>query len=251
MPRTIRYTLRLEGVTPETLPLADVAAYLEVFARLLGREDGVWFGGMEKGCVRLHADVTMRHDSGARHRFYGLKRGIVPADAGSAYDNLTSRLEKDGRRATLHRAYRTGRHSARGEVVPLPLPRRGPTETVRFGQPGTVEGVITHINRSHRDQIRVALEDGTGPAMTCFAPDTLSPRLHVNQYVRFGGMGDWSRTADGRWTLNRFQVSTMDTPDPGTDLKEALDALRTIKGGYWGTAEDPLSDIQDIRGAGE
>ncbi len=63
------YTLYINAYTPETIPMARLAEYMQHFAVVLGREqkDGIHFDKMEQGSTQLAARIDHEYIEEALH----------------------------------------------------------------------------------------------------------------------------------------------------------------------------------------
>ncbi len=72
------FTLRIEGVTPEDLPMRRLAAYLDEFARLLGEEASTRFESVSQGSTRIAARSLPIAVPKVRERLTAARHGASP-----------------------------------------------------------------------------------------------------------------------------------------------------------------------------
>ena len=58
------YSLYIDAYSPETMPMARLAEYMQSFAQMLGHEAGVHFAGLKPGSTRLAGRVRIGKATG-------------------------------------------------------------------------------------------------------------------------------------------------------------------------------------------
>ena len=76
-----RFHFKIEGFTPETLPMSRLALYLSDLADLLGHEDKVHFVRVAKGSADLVHAVDEELQVEVIERVRLVKQGLGPDDA--------------------------------------------------------------------------------------------------------------------------------------------------------------------------
>src|SRR5712664_3973202 len=90
-----KFHFKIDGFTPETLPMARLAVYMADLATLLGHEDKVHFVKVAKGSADLVHVVDEPQLEEVVHRLHLVKEGLGPVDAQVAFRSLNSRLSED------------------------------------------------------------------------------------------------------------------------------------------------------------
>ena len=231
----------IDGFRPETLPMGRLAGYMADLAKLLGSESGVHFDKVKEGSAKLihYVDEGVRPEVEQRLRL--VKRGDADADAQSAVMAINQKLAEDGKTAYL----KQGRGKLLvfdGRVVPdSKKPDYGP-----ITQPGTLEGTL--IRLGGRDDTKpVHLQDGD-KVHICNANSAVAKRLapFYERQIRVSGNGRWSRTEDGSWELEHFNITDFEELQDES-LTVVVERLRRIPGNGWLNLSDPLEELERIR----
>jgi hypothetical protein len=233
------YIFRIEGFSPDTLPMARLADYLGDLARLLGSTDHVHFNRLESGSAKLVAAVDQEARPLVNPRVRSAARGEGPRDARAAWAKLNDLLARDGTAATLQ--------MPGGEVIPFPgsTPPAKPIGPIR--QPTTVQGRLVRLE-GYGEDVWVGIEEETDLAGRIVVKAAVAPELaaHFHRYVRLSGSGRWRRTSEGQWCLEHLDVSSFEALDdePVGDVLRRVGGLLTE-----GAAEHAISVIHDLRRA--
>jgi hypothetical protein len=234
-----RFHFKIDGYTPETLPMARLATYLADLAALLGHQDKVHFVKVARGSADLVHAVEEPQQLEVVSRLLMVKLGRGPVDAQEAFRSLNTKLSEDGKTAKMMRG--------RGKLLAFPgikaiVPRYGP-----IYMQGHLDGQL----------IRVGGKDGTKPIhimsedayYICNANAEVARQLApaYEKFVRVYGNGKWSRQTDGKWILDHFNIKTFEFLDE-SPLLEIVGRLREIQGNGWKEVEDPLGELARIRG---
>jgi len=233
------YTFRIEGLTPDTLPMARLADYLGDLARLLGSTEHVHFERIEEGSVRLVAAVDQEVRPLVSPRVRAAVRGDGPRDALTAWARINELLGKDGTTATLE--------LPGGEVIPFPgsPPPAKPIGPLR--QETSVQGRVVRLE-GYGDDISVGVEDESALAgrVVVRADRAREVGELFHRYVRFSGTGRWRRNAEGQWCLEHLDVSSFEALDEEaiTDTLKRAGALLPE-----GAAQRAIEIIRELRRA--
>ena len=238
------YRLRIDAYTPETIPMATLAQYMESFAHLLGQEHGVHFGGLEKGSTQLLGRVDREEVPKVRNRLDQVRRGEGPADALKRFEEIDNLLAADAAVGAIY-------EDEEGESAQIiAFPGRDRPKPVRFGpfnQEGSLDGVLVSIGGVDRT-ISLQLQNGDIKYTGCETNREIARQLgrHLFEPVRIHGTGRWFREEDGAWTLRRFRVQRFEVLRR-EDLKEAVEQLRAVEGSGWRELDDPVAALEKIR----
>jgi len=243
MPEAYELTFRIDVFTPDSLPLARLAAYMADLANLLGERDNVHCIGLGKGSVVLVQRIERPAVPTVKARLSAIRRNEASDDAIKAFARLNRRLADDNTTATL--ADHNGADVIRfpGRETPLPLDYPG------FRQRGSLDGVLRRTG-SKKDPPRIMLVDG-GKTWNCGVTWDLIDRLqpYINKgRIRVHGDGRWKRGNDAEWICEDFRIESFEPLDEATweaTAKRLQDAApRTI-------STDVLGDLADLRGGDE
>lgn len=233
-----RFHFKIDGYTPETLPMARLAIYLADLAALLGHEDKVHFVRVAKGSADLVHVVDETQQREVVQRLHLVKQGLGPVDAQVAFRNLNTKLSEDGKTAKMMKG--------RGKLLAFPgIKAIAPTYGPIYMQ-GHLDGQL----------IRVGGKDGTKPIhimnedayYICNANAEVARQLApaYEKFVRVYGNGKWFRHTSGKWILDHFTIKTFEFLDE-SPLSEVVKRLQNIPGNGWKEVEDPLGELASIR----
>jgi len=228
---------RIDALTPETLSLGRLAAYLAELSKLLGEEPGVHFDRIERGSAVLVAWADEPVRPKLDDRLARVRVGDGPIDAAKALAKLNELLREDNAVGALQ--------VGGAEIIPFPgrdLPR---VETIGpVQQPTTIEGQLIRIGGKDRTvHFHLADRDRTWSGETTRQLAKGMGQHLFGATLRVTGAGTWRRDVGGQWVLSRFQASGFEVLDD-SPLAEALTKLRAVALGRGGLNEQ----WRDLRG---
>jgi hypothetical protein len=234
-----KFHFKIEGFTPDTLPMSRLALYLADLADLLGHENQVHFVRVAKGSADLVHVVEEELQGEVIHRVHLVKQGLGPTDAQVAFRNLNAKLSEDGKTAKMTRG--------RSKLLAFPGAEAVPQTVGPIYIQGHLDGQI----------IRVGGKDGTKPIhlmsdgayYICNANAEVARRLApaYEKFVRVYGNGRWFRQTDGKWILDHFTIKDFEflNDEP---LHAIVERIRAIPDNEWKTVEDPFGELAAMRG---
>ena len=216
------YRFEIDALSPETLSLGRLVAYLTELSKLLGDDPGLHFERVAPGSAVLVAWAEENVKPKVDDRVTRVRLGDGPLDATKAFQRLNELLRDDNAVGTL-------KGEGGAEVIQFPgrtLPR---VETIGpVQQPTTIEGQLIRIGGKDKS-VPFHLADGNrlwSGNMTRSLAKQMSQHL-FGPTLRVTGTGSWKRGIDGQWALERFQASGFEVLDDAS-LTEALARLRSI-----------------------
>jgi len=236
----LKYRLKIDIFTPQTLPMQRLASYMAEFAKLLGEPERVHFLDIEKGSAVLVASIEEPALPKVDARINDLRKGIGDPEARKAEKRLDDLLAEDGAVGQL-----LDHHGAQiiefpGRTRPKPL-RYGP-----FREDGVLEGVIIRVGGKD-ESVPVWLRDGAVIHKCTAAVEIarqLAPYVLSDTLIRVRGSGKWMREQDGCWAMERFDIQGVDILDDAL-LPDVIKKLQSIEGAAWG--DDPIGDLLRLR----
>lgn len=234
----IEYRYVIDVFTPETLPMARLAEYVQHWATLLGETSHVHFQRVEPGSAVLVARVEQEAVPKVQSRVRGLQDGTAPAEVRGAYMSLNALLVKDNS---------SGRMEGGADIIQFPgIKRIVPLTYGPFQQEGTLEGRLVRIG-GRKEKIKAVIDDGQR-AYACEVTREQAKKLaaYLFDTVRVTGRGRWSRDSEGRWSLLGFRVGTFEALDE-RPLSEVLAELRAVEGNGWQDIDDPYEELWRLR----
>lgn len=242
------YRFKINAYTPETFPMARLAAYLGDLAVLLGEKEHVHFLRLEPGSTVLVQRIDRESVPRVRDRIHAFTRGEGEGadDARNAFKAINRRLAEDNATGQL-----CGENGA--EIIRFPGCSQPRSLTFgAFRQPGSLDGVLIRLG-GRGETVPVHLAD-EGAVHHCFATREIAHRLAPYLFeapLRVHGTGRWERDAEGAWQLKRFDIADFETLDD-SPLGVVLARLRRVPGSDWRAVDDPYAELQRLRhGPGE
>jgi hypothetical protein len=233
-----KFHFKIDGFTPETLPMSRLAEYMADLAELLGHEDSVHFVKVAKGSADLVHVVEEIQQQEVVERIHLVKQGLGPVDAQEAFRSINAKLSEDGKTAKMMRG--------RGKLLTFPGVKAAPPSYGPIYMQGHLDGQL----------IRVGGKDGTKPIhimnddayYICNANAEVARELApaYERFIRVYGNGKWLRESDGKWNLEHFTIKTFDFLD-NAPLTEIIGRLRELPNNGWKEVEDPLGELASIR----
>lgn len=233
------YQLRIDGAfSPETLPMARLAAYIAVLADLLGETSDVHFVEVRSGSAVPVARVEQHAIPKVRMRIQHLQEGGGANDARAAAAAADALLREDN--ATGQLADATG-------AVLLQFPGRNRIEPLAYGpvrQDGVIHGQVIRVG-GRDETVPVHLRDGdtvyTGLQATTDMARRLGQHLY-GQTLRVHGTGAWLREPSGTWRLRDFRIRDFELLDEAP-FNIVIAAVRAVDGSRWSEVKDPVAEL--------
>lgn len=196
----------IPGHTPETMPLNRLLEYLHELSIVVDEAEKLHLVAVsESSCAPVfHTDaetaLRVRENAARVLRGDGTKRQI------DAHNNVRRMLRRDGVRS------RPALLRTRQTVVMQidAAPAEDPISGVR--QAGSVDGALIKIGGAG-ENASIQLQDIDGKIVSGFtAKRSLAKELAHLMWdpVRLFGVGQWCRSEDGQWKLEKMQVHSFD-----------------------------------------
>jgi hypothetical protein len=240
------YTLYIDAYTPETIPMARLALYMQQLAMLLGHESAVHFEALKPGSTRLVSRINREDVPKVAIRLDQVRRGDGTADAVKAQREIDRLLAEDNASGSVYEG-----DDARVEVIAFPGIRRVPPATYGpFNQEGSLDGLLISVGGADRT-VHVQLQN-RDVKYTGIETDREMARglaKHMFEPIRIFGMGRWIRDVDGQWLLKTFRLRSF-VALQADNVKEAAARLREVEGSDWSKLDDPLAALRALRDQG-
>lgn len=240
MPGDDVYELYIDAFTPKTISMARLAEYMADFAELLGHHDQVHFDTLREGSLVVASQVEPVAQIRVRRRLDEVRYGNGPKAAMRAYQSIDNRLAEDNAVGKIvHGVAEVISFRGRTQVAERSL---GPVE-----QAGTLDGEVIQIG-GRDETINVHLRSGE-EVVQCVTTKTIARRLAQHLFgppVRVNGVGMWSRSESGKWTLRKFTIQDFDTLDQ-TSLPKLFENLRAKLGPGPSGRANPAAFLRELR----
>ncbi|KPQ26581.1 MAG: hypothetical protein HLUCCO06_17275 [Halomonas sp. HL-93] len=241
-----RYTLYVEAYTPETMPMARLAQYMQNLAAMLGHDAAVHFETLKPGSTQIVSRIDHEDVPKVATDLAQLKRGEGTPEAKKAQAAIDQLLAEDNATGFVYED-----DDENAKIIAFPgVTRPKPTTFGPFNEEGSLDGVL--ISVSGADQtVHLQLQNGDIRYTGIETNRETARRLakHMYEPVRVFGTGRWLRDQEGTWLLKRFKVESYKVLR-SDDLKEAIDQMRAIEGSEWKDMDDPIGALKALREKG-
>jgi hypothetical protein len=225
----------IPGHTPETMPLSRLLDYLQQICLVLGTSDKLHLIAVrESSCAPVfHTDVHTALI--VKDRAYRLQRGDGTKRQIDGLNHIKRMLREDGvsdRPALLR--------SPNSVFLQIDA---APKETALSGirQSGSVDGAVIKIGGAS-ENATIQLQDLDGKIISGFtAKRSVAKELahHMWEPVRLHGIGQWGRSDEGEWALEKMHVNSFE-PLEDESVAVTLGKLRSASVAWPDDAVDKL-----------
>jgi hypothetical protein len=242
MEQVHEYRFKIDAYTPDTIPMARLAEYMQDIAALLGEKEHVHFVRLEEGSTTLVQKIDSESLPKVRARVTAINvaQGEGPEDALRAFKAIDRRLAEDN---AVGHLYHGGT-----EIIHFPgCEKARPLTFGAFNQPGSLDGVLIKLG-GRDDTVPVHLQEGEAVHICNATRDMarrLSPHLFTDT-LRVHGTGRWERDAEGAWQLRRFTITAFEVLEDAP-LSAVVERLREVPGSGWKEIDDPFAELQRLR----
>ncbi len=241
-----RLIFHIDAYSPETIPMAKLAAYMADYAALLGKENAVHFAGLQTGSTQIAARVEFEDVPKVMGRLSDIRQGNPPKDVARLFTQIDIQLANDN---AMGRIYVEGEEGAAPtELLVFPGRERPKAQSYGpFNQEGSLDGILISIGGKD-ETISLRLQNGETIYSNCETTRALARELakHLFEPIRIHGTGRWMREADGQWTLRTFRMHRFEVLGRNS-LRDTVTALRSVRGSGWNQVADPLAELDDLR----
>lgn len=231
----------IDSRTPETLPMARLAAYLSALSTLYGSAEHVHFDRVGKGSALLQVWVDAPAMTTVMTQLSSAGAGAAPAAVDKAYAHLDDLLRGDDA---------VGAVQVDGAVIlTFPGRNRKNVEPISITKPTTIDGTVIKIG-GRDSSIPVSVKDLDGQVLRCqvrgLANAKKLSRHYLEAPIRLHGSGRWTRERDGKWVLELFDIQSWEILDPSAPDK-VLSILASPENG-WAQMNNPQAEWRKLRG---
>lgn len=224
----------LEGRTPDQIPLARLAEYMQQLAILLGQMADVHLSRVEEGSTRI---VTSLPSGGpaqrAQARVYAVRDRRAPADAMRAFSRINAMVAEDRGPARI----------TFGSAIVLRFPgaAKEPFRVVTMRDHAVITGRLYALIEESSGQVKARIRPRSRETyVACTADEVIGRRLRnfFQDIVRVEGVGEWARSENGEWQCTALKIKDVQAVRD-LSLRDAIDKVRAIEADW---PEDPLAD---------
>lgn len=195
-----RYVFRIDAFTPETIPMARLAAYMAELAAMLGEESNVHFEKITKGSAKLAVKVERPAVTKVRNNVNEARMG-VRGTRGDRYRKLNEMLRSDNAEGTL-KLNNSNILAFPGRKEPRP-PKLGP-----FTQAFSRDGQLVRIGGKDKTA-HASIQDAEGQTWSFEVSRGLARELAPHLFegvIRLTGTVRATRNDDGEWSYDGLKA---------------------------------------------
>jgi hypothetical protein len=232
----------IPGYTPETIPLDRLIEYLQQMSAVLGDPENLHLIAVKDGSAAPLFRVPKQAALEIRDRASRVQRGDGTKKQVDAYNRIGRMLRRDSRDAGKPALLRYPQAVVL-EIAPAPEDT-GVLSGVR--QASTVDGQLISVGGASEDA-SLRVQDLDGRIMSGFtAKRALAKELAklLWEPVRLSGIGQWCRSEEGVWQLERMQVQSYERLEEDS-LGVTLERLRALNIEWPDDAERRLAEERD------
>ena len=240
MKNRAEFFFKMDGWTPEEIPMERLAEYMGDLAKLLDSKQRVHVVGIKSGSVEVVMDVDESHKEEIKQRAYNAGQGKGQRQSKAAFRRISERLYKDGKE---------GRLSCDGETI-LCFPGEQPSPELRispFEKESSFDGRVISVGGGD-NLVRVQLLSGNDK-INCLVERNMAKELAAHLFggeLRVSGTGQRFRDAKGKWKFKQFTITSFEILDT-TPLTVLVERLRSLPGNGWEELEDPWEELRRER----
>jgi len=240
------YTLHIDAYSPETIPMARLAEYMQQLAAMLGHEAAVHFDSIRDGSTQLVSRVDHEQVPKVGAVLDALMRGEGPPEAVKAQGEIDRLLADDNATGYLFEDNDPG-----AKIIAFPgVTRPRPVSYGPIKQEGMLDGILVSVGGADKT-IHIRLQHGDMKYSNIDTDRETARRLgkHLFEPIRVFGTGSWFREEGGTWTLRRFKVDSFEALKTD-DLRDVIQELRQVEGSEWSGQSDALAKLRHLRDEG-
>lgn len=231
------YTFTIDDFTPDTMPFGRLVEYYEQLGRLLGEDAEPHLVALTEGSHNSTLRIGARQAPALMARLAGINSDTAPASARNARDSIDDMLRKDGTSGSLC-------NDAGTVVIPFTAGKVVRRSDLQIRGPASLSGELYHIAGAPDGGANVRISTAAYGRVLCTTSRELARAMRDRLFdqVRVTGKGNWSRGADGNWSIRDFVITDYDPVTPES-LREAVKRLHEMPVDW---PDDPLARIAEI-----
>ena len=240
------YTLHINAYSPETIPMARLAQYMQSLADMLGHDAAVHFDGLRAGCTPLVSRIDYEQVPKVGAVLDALLRGEGAPETAKAQEAIDKLLADDNATGFLYEDDDPG-----ATIITFPgATRPRPMQYGPIKQEGSLDGILVSVGGADRT-VHIRLQQGDLKFSNIDTDRETARRLgkYLFEPIRVFGTGSWLREEDGSWTLKRFKVDSFEALK-ADDLRDVIEDLRSVEGSEWVKQDDALGKLRAMRDEG-
>lgn len=238
----VEFKFEIKAYSPATMPMARLARYLDILAKILGETKSVHLIRVDQGSTAPVLTIDWEAVPKIKKRTSEVRNNEGPAEVQAARRDIEKCLAEDNAQYGDLVEMSSG-----ARVVRFPGASRSPRlEYGPFSQQGTLDGIPIVVG-GENDPVPVHL-DGNGRVYNCIAIREIAKNIGAHLFtnpIRVTGDGRWFRDPDGDWMMKRFKIDSF-IPLSVESFKKSTERLQSIDA-KWKHEPDPIGDLIALR----
>ena len=231
-----RYTFKINGLTPETMPFGRLVEYYREIKRMVGISDHLHLIDIVESSHATEFTVDAGHVHSLVDRLAEINQGRAPRLPRRAYDTINGMLKEDGVSGTFRDRV--------GDNILNFVGRRAEGQTlIRIRDTATFTGELYHIS-GQRDDVRVRISTDTYGVVFCTTTKSMARALRdfLFEKVCISGRGTWIRTESDKWDIDDFTITDF-SPISDESLRDAVARVRALNISW---PDDPVGEVRRL-----
>ena len=230
-----RYTFKIEGFTPKSMPFVRLVSYYAEIVKMLGGDE-IHLVGVRESSHKTAFYVPEETEVKVDERLLAISQGRGPRAAQTARCNIDKMLKEDGTRGEFS--------DKQGRTV-IQFQGNGYAESLLYSiqEATTFTGGLYYIaGTKNGANVRIANE--AYGAVFCTTNRNLAKDLggHLFEDIKVSGRGTWFRSEDGKWLIDEFAIIEFE-PVQKDSLRTTVDRLRKLEIDW---PDDPIHEIYKV-----
>jgi hypothetical protein len=241
----MKLLFKIEKVTPERMPGAELAAFMAELARFLGSREHVHFTAIRNRSTGIEAHIGVRARHVVRQRLREAT-GAMPDDVRRYWDEINRMLARRHTSARLMEIKNDGKTVDRA-IFPGADARAPELPAIRDRV--QVQGILYRIEGKDKT-VHAGLDDGEQQYSVIVSREqALSIAPSMFSLVRAEGDAVLTRTPNGSWEVGEITATRIE-PISDSPLIVTLEEVRADGGLGWADEPSALGQLEAIRSAG-
>lgn len=231
-----RYTFKINGLTPETMPFGRLVEYYLEIKKMVGVPDNLHLVDITESSHVTEFTVDSGHVPSLVERLVEINQGRAPKAPRRAYYTINGMLKEDGASGTF--GDRAGENIiqfvgrlAEGQIL------------IRIKDAATFTGELYHIS-GQRDDAKVRVSTDAYGVVFCTTTKDMAKALRdfLFEKVRISGRGTWIRTEVNKWDIDDFTITDF-APVSDESLRGAVSRVRALNISW---PDDPIGEVRRL-----
>ena len=240
----MKLLFKIEGIRPDRMPGAELAAYMVALARMLGSRDYVHFVAIHDESTGIEAHVGVRARHVVRQRMRDVDSLSSPAERRRQRDEINGLL---ARRKTSAKLQEIRDNGSKVNRIEFQGAETGKRELPSIRDHVRVQGILYRIE-GRDETVHAGIVDGETRYSAVISRDQAKEIARESMFglVRVEGSALLTRLPNGTWEIGEIEATRIE-PLVETSLTTTLEELRAAGGFGWSDDPTGLAALDEMR----